>query len=304
MAAIDLLRCPVTHEPLTEVGDALVSVPSGRRYTRSASGIPLFAQEVITDEAKVQQAHYERIAAAYLTNLGYPHTQEYMAYFDRAVLGSIDGPIDVVAELCCGGGEACWLLRDRIRQAVGVDISAAMLDHARRRLPDPRFEFVQGDACSLPLADAAVDAVFMLGGVHHVNDRARLFSEIRRVLKPGGRFYFREPLDDFLPWRLARGIIYRAFPGLDRETEWPLRRRSTIEHLEAAGLRVAAWRSIGFIGYAVLMNSDVLVVNRALRFVPGVRALTRAMVTLDEAALRLPGLRGAGAAVVGVAAKD
>src|SRR5204863_8034159 len=129
--------------------------------------------EVLTDEARIQQAHYDRIAATYVANLGYPHTQEYMAYFDRAVLEQIDGPLDVVAEICCGAGEACWLLRDRVGEAVGVDISTAMLDHARRRLPDPRFEFVQGDACQLPLADAAVDAVFMLGAVHHVNDRAR-----------------------------------------------------------------------------------------------------------------------------------
>jgi SAM-dependent methyltransferase len=220
------------------------------------------------------------------------------------VLDAIDGSVGVMAEICCGGGEACWLLRDRVRRAVGVDISTAMLDHARRRLPESRFEFVQGDACRLPLADGAFDTVCMLGGVHHVNDRARLFSEIRRVLKPGGRFYFREPLDDFLPWRLAREVIYRVFPGVDRETEWPLRRRSTLAQLEAAGLRAAAWRSIGFVGYAVLMNADVLVVNRALRFLPGVRGFTRAMARLDDAVLQIPGLRNAGAAVVGVAVKD
>src|SRR5207244_7927964 len=117
----DLLRCPVTHESLADTGDALVSVPSGRRYERDAHGIPLFARDAMTEEARVQQAHYDRIAAAYFTNLGYPHTQEYMAYFDRAVLDAIDGSVGVMAEICCGGGEACWLLRDRVRRAVGVD---------------------------------------------------------------------------------------------------------------------------------------------------------------------------------------
>lgn len=303
MRPIELLRCPATGEPLADEGGALVSVPSGRRYERDERGIPLFARDAITEDARVQQAHYDRIAASYLTGLSYPHTQEYMAYFDRALLDQVDGPLDAVAEVCCGSGEACWLLRDRVGSAIGVDISTAMLERARRRLPESRFEFVQGDACRLPLADAALDAVFVLGGIHHVNDRTRLFSEVARVLKPGGRFYFREPLDDFLPWRLARALIYRASPQLDRDTERPLRRKATVEQLTGAGLRVTAWRSIGFVGSAVLMNSDVLIVNGLLRFVPGIRWFSRTMARVDDGALSLPGLRNAGVAVVGVATK-
>src|SRR5215831_15214820 len=148
MQTADLLRCPATHEPLRDEGDALVSMPSGRRYERNERGIPLFARDV-SDDAKTQEAHYDRVAGAYLANLQYPHTQEYMAYFDRAVLRFVDEPIDAVAEICCGAGEACWLLRDRVSHAIGVDVSTAMLDRARRRLPDARFEFVQADACRL-----------------------------------------------------------------------------------------------------------------------------------------------------------
>ena len=303
VGAVDLLRCPATHEPLRVENGSLVSVPSGRRYDVNAVGIPLFAREWMTDEARVQEAHYDRIAKIYLENLSYPHTEEYSAYFDRALLDQIDGPLDTVAEICCGAGEACSLLRARIGRAVGIDVSTAMLARARSRLPDKRFEFAQGDACRLPLPDGAFDAVFMLGGVHHVNNRKALYSEIFRVLKSGGRFYFREPLNDFILWRLARAVIYRLSPTLNEETETPLRRDSTIAQLTAAGLRATTWRSIGFIGSCFLLNSDVLVFNRIFRFFPGIRGVTRLMTRIDDASLHLPGLRNAGVAVVGVATK-
>ena len=248
----DLLRCPITREPLVEEAGALVSIPSGRRYALDPHGIPLFARDSMSDDARVQEAHYDRIAPAYLENLTYPHTEEYVAYFDRVLLDQVDGALDTIVEVCCGAGEACWLLRDRTGHAIGVDISTAMLAHARRRLPDPRFEFAQGDACRLPIADEVADAVFMLGGVHHVNDRAGLFSEVFRVLKPGGRFYFREPLDDFILWRLARDLIYRLSPTLDADTERPLRRQPTVAGLTQAGFSLRMWRSLGFIGCCFL----------------------------------------------------
>jgi hypothetical protein len=51
------------------------------------------------------------------------------------------------------------------------------------------------------------------------------------------------------------------------------------------------------------MNSDVLVFNRLFRFMPGIRSFTRFMTAVDDATLRLPGLRDAGVAVIGVAVK-
>jgi hypothetical protein len=50
-----------------------------------------------------------------------------------------------------------------------------------------------------------------------------LFREVARILKPGGRFYFREPVSDFWPWHMLRRVIYRISPSLDHLTERPLR---------------------------------------------------------------------------------
>ena len=303
-AHLKLLACPVTGEPLRQEGGFLIGGSGRCRYSVHPSGIPLFAQEHLSEEAVIQRAHYDRVSEDYLANLCYPHTEEYCGYLDRVLLEVARGAtLGTVAEICCGRGEVFGLLGGRVGSGVGIDISLEMLKSARARHSDPRFLFVHGDAVSLPLAADSFDSVFMLGGIHHVNDRGRLFSEVRRVLKPGGRLFWREPVSDFFLWRWLRAVIYRVSDHLDSGTERPLRRAETVSALEAAGLAVRAWKTCGFVGFCLFMNSDVLVFNRLFRFVPGIRAITRAAARLDDWAVRLPGLSGAGLQVIGCAEK-
>jgi ubiquinone/menaquinone biosynthesis C-methylase UbiE len=299
---LGLLRCPATGAGLQARDGALVA--GDRRYDVTESGIPLFAAAFCSPDARVQQAHYDRIADAYVTNLGYPHTQEYAAYLDRALLEAIVTPrLGAVAEICCGRGEAFPLLADCIDRGVGVDISVAMLEAARRVHAGRNLTFVQGDATRLPLADASFDTVFMLGGIHHVNDRASLFREVARILKPGGRFYFREPVSDLWLWRALRAVIYRLSPTLDHLTERPLRYDETAPFLADAGLELRRWRTYGFFGFCLLMNSDVLVFNRLFRFIPGIRGITRFAARCDDWVTARRGWTGRGLQVVAVAEK-
>lgn len=301
---LDLLRCPVTGDPLAIERGQLVGMRAKHRYGIDSSGIPLFAAEFCSANARVQQAHYEKVGRSYIENLGYPHTQAYMAYLDRALLAVVNPrDLGIVAEICCGRGEAFKLLGDRLARGVGVDVATGMLEAAIKANARANLTFVQGDATSLPLADGAFDNAFMLGGVHHVRDRRKLFAEIARILKPGGRFYFREPVSDFLVWRAIRAVVYRLSPMLDHTTELPLRFRETVPILEEAGLLCRTWKTYGFLGFCLFMNSDVLVVNRLFRFLPGITAITRLSTKIDEWTISLPGLRRAGLQVVGVAEK-
>lgn len=301
---LDLMRCPRTGSPLVYADGMLVSSDAAHRYQVSERGIPLFAEQFCSQEARAQQAHYDRIAASYLANLHYPHTQEYMAYLDDAFAGALMMPsLGTCAEICCGRGEGFELFKDKIARGVGVDVSLSMLNAAQAEHTGRPVSFVQGDATNLPLASAVFDSVLMLGGIHHVNDRIRLFAEVSRILKPGGRFYFREPVSDFVVWRWLRTAIYRLSPMLDHETERPLRYVETVPLLEQQNLRTLRWATHGFLGFCLLMNSDVLVFNRLFQYLPGIRRITRGAARLDEWTLHLPGMARAGLQVVGVAEK-
>ncbi len=301
---LDILRCPISGSQLDFIGGKLRTFDGRYEYATDEFGIPLFAEEFCDQDAYIQQQHYDRVSSLYLRNLTYPHTQEYMAFLDRVLLELVDySNLGTVRAICCGHGEAFLMLDKYITKGVGVDVSHQMLRAAASRHGSPDKIFVQGDATRLPLVEGCIDTVFILGGIHHVNDRLRLFEEISRILKPGGLIYFREPVSDFAPWRWIRKLIYRLSPSLDHETERPLLFSETVPPLTKAGLKLEVWRTCGFFGFCIFMNSDILIINRLFRFIPGIRFLVRLSTYLDEMILKLPWMRRNGLQVIAKALK-
>lgn len=303
---LQMLRCPVSGESLHQESQREVISETGKtKYRLTESGIPLFAEKSCSQDARRQQAHYDRVSRQYVTNLMYPHTQEYSKYLDRGFLKlSENAVLDTVAEICCGSGETFKLLDHRVKKGIGVDISLSMIEAARENLPQKNYFFLQGDATILPLKDEQFDSVFLMGGIHHVNNRELLFSEIYRILKNGGQLYWREPADDFWLWRWIRSAVYRISSSLDEQTERPLRLEETTQQLHSAGLRLTSWQTYGFGGYCLLMNSDVLVFNRFLRYLPGIVQFTRFMTRFDDRILRVPKFSRLGLIVLGSAEKN
>ena len=72
---------------------------------------------------------------------------------------------------------------------VATDLNQPMLDHAAARNPG-RVTWRQADALALPFEDQSFDAVACQFGAMFFPDKVQGFKEARRVLKPGGRFFF------------------------------------------------------------------------------------------------------------------
>ncbi|KKM09294.1 hypothetical protein SY88_19735 [Clostridiales bacterium PH28_bin88] len=75
--------------------------------------------------------------------------------------------------------------------AYGVDMTPAMVEQAeanRREQGVSNAEFRLGEIEDLPFASSSVDVVISNCVINHAQDKGRVYSEIHRVLKPGGRF--------------------------------------------------------------------------------------------------------------------
>jgi demethylmenaquinone methyltransferase/2-methoxy-6-polyprenyl-1,4-benzoquinol methylase len=92
-----------------------------------------------------------------------------------------------VLDLCCGTGQQARLLARRGVQVAGVDSSPAMLARAMGEGPAAIHCFL-ADAAHLPFAGASFDAVVISLALHEKDavTRARIMSEAKRVLAPGG----------------------------------------------------------------------------------------------------------------------
>ena len=89
---------------------------------------------------------------------------------------------------------------------VAVEPSSAMRSHIRQ---SETIEVLEGDALSIPLPDASVDAAWLSLVIHHVPDLAAAAREIRRVLRPGAPVLLRQGFPD----RNLDGIeMIRWFP--------------------------------------------------------------------------------------------
>lgn len=115
------------------------------------------------------------------------------------VTGSVDLSNTKVLEVGCGrGGGASYVARYRNPAVMtGIDFSGDAIQFCERRHKGtPNLKFQVGDAERLPFEGGAFDAVINVESSHCYGDIERFFGEVRRVLRPGGRFLFadlREP---------------------------------------------------------------------------------------------------------------
>lgn len=155
------------------------------------SGIPVLDRPVTAAEkSRYVRDMFDDIAARYdflnsLLSAGIHH--QWRAFATRCAVLS---PGDAALDVCTGTGDWAVLLRKAVGPeglVAGADFSYSMLRHGDDKFDAADTPRVQGDAMRLPFASNTFNAVTVAFGIRNVADISAGFSEMARVLKPGGR---------------------------------------------------------------------------------------------------------------------
>jgi SAM-dependent methyltransferase len=99
----------------------------------------------------------------------------------------------VVLDIASGEGYGSFILAQKARKVIGVDISAEAVEHARSRYLRENIEFRVGDCADIPLPDASVDLVVSFETIEHHTRHEEMMREVKRVLRPGGAILISSP---------------------------------------------------------------------------------------------------------------
>ncbi|TIW93060.1 MAG: class I SAM-dependent methyltransferase [Mesorhizobium sp.] len=168
------------------------------------------------------------------------HTRGLAATAELAQLAGIAAGMSVLDVGSGVGGPARFLAATYGCRVTGVDLSEPFVDAARylseRTGQSGQLSFQTANALALPFDDGRFDIALLQHVAMNISDRARLYREIRRVLKSGGRFatfdvVFGEGEPHYpLPW--ARTSATSFLLTID----------ATREAIEPAGFRMLAWQ--------------------------------------------------------------
>jgi SAM-dependent methyltransferase len=113
-------------------------------------------------------------------------TNSWIAPLDREM---------IALDVACGAAHAAEAAAPFVRQVVGVDITAELLDLGADRLRASGVNNVllqEANAHTLPFLDSSFDLVFCRASLHHFAEPRRAIHEMVRVCRPGGRIALNE----------------------------------------------------------------------------------------------------------------
>ncbi len=170
--------------------------------------------------------------------------QRYWQRRRHAVITTMAAAGGTVLDVGCGSSRIMGS-----RRMVGLDIVLAKLRYARR-YGNP---LVHGSISALPFKDASFDTVICSEVIEHVPADAKVFDELERVLKPGGRLILGTPDYDRWRWRTLEWLYGRLSPGgYADEHITHFARRNLTTYLEARGMTVEGIEYVG--GSEMILN--------------------------------------------------
>jgi len=121
--------------------------------------------------------------------------------FYKILINDQDLQEKIVLDLGCGYGWFCLIAKERgAKKIYGMEISEEDLSTAKKYIQDEQIEFKTGSAIDIALPNESVDSIFSWEVIEHIPEKTekKMFQEIDRVLKPGGKFYLSTPYNSFL----------------------------------------------------------------------------------------------------------
>ena len=180
----------------------------------------------------------QRLSPQELAALDQFHTRGLAATAELATLAGITADMSVLDVGSGIGGPARFLAATRGCRVTGVDLSESFVDAARylsqRTGQSGEVSFEAASALELPFGDGHFDAVLLQHVAMNIADRARLYREIRRVLKSGARFATFDVVSKSeepqfpLPWARTPAASFLMTAA------------DTVEAIEAAGFQTVA----------------------------------------------------------------
>jgi ubiquinone/menaquinone biosynthesis C-methylase UbiE len=146
-------------------------------------------------------------------------------------------PGDLALDVATGTGNTAFALAPHVRRVVGVDVTRAMLDQARRVGAERgigNVDWVLGDAMRLPFPNATFDLYTVRAAPHHFADVAAFMAEAFRVLKPGRDATF----IDCAPPLPARDLLHEVEVRRDPSHVRSLTVEEWVKDLERAGFEI------------------------------------------------------------------
>src|SRR5499427_1439803 len=182
----------------------------------------------------------QRLTPQQLGALDQFHTRGLAATAELAKLSGITADMSVLDVGSGVGGPARFLAATYGCRVTGVDLSEPFVDAARylteRTGQGGQVSFQTASALELPFDDGCFDVVLLQHVAMNISDRARLYREIRRVLKPGGRFATFDVVSN-------GGETHYPVPwARTPATSFLLSAAATRGAIEPAGFRTLAWR--------------------------------------------------------------
>jgi sarcosine/dimethylglycine N-methyltransferase len=179
------------------------------------------------------------IAPQQLAPLDQFHTRGLAATSDLARSAGVEADMAVLDVGSGVGGAARFLAGNYGCRVTGVDLSEPFVEAARylteRTGQTRQVSFKTANALELPFDDGRFDAVFLQHVAMNIADRARLYSEIRRVLRSGGRFATFDVV-------LGGGNPHYPVPwARTPDTSFLLAAAATREAIELADFRTLTW---------------------------------------------------------------